>query len=93
MNPHPLQFHQNKSIHFSLSNEFMVDIHLLSFCDYNLGPPSSFGTWISWFGKVPRIVVYKNAEITSLESLKFVPHVKFYKSICFRIKRSKDLDI
>jgi hypothetical protein len=63
----PTSISQNKSIHFSLSNEFMVDIHLLSLCNYNLGPPSSFGTWISWFGKVPRIVVYKNAEITSLE--------------------------
>ena len=57
----------NKGVYFSSSNDFMVDIHLLSKCDYNLGPPSSFGTWVSWFGKVPRLVVYNNTEVTSLE--------------------------
>ena len=57
----------NEDVYFSSSNGFMVDIHLLSLCDYNVGPPSSFGTWVSWFGKVPRIVVYKNTVITSLE--------------------------
>ena len=63
----PASFPIEQSVHFSLSKEFMVDIHLLSLCDYNLGPPSSFGTWISWFGKVPRLVVYNKTEITSLE--------------------------
>ena len=61
---------QKQSVHFSLSKELMVDIHLLSLCDYNVGPPSSFGTWVSWFGKVPRIIVYNNTEITSLEQFK-----------------------
>tara|TARA_B100000212_G_scaffold329892_2_gene295600 strand:+ start:1054 stop:1938 length:885 start_codon:yes stop_codon:yes gene_type:complete len=56
-----------EDIYFSSSNGFMVDIHLLSLCDYNVGPPSSFGTWVSWFGKVPRIVVYNNTVITSLD--------------------------
>jgi hypothetical protein len=56
-----------EDVYFRSSNGFMVDIHLLSMCDYNLGPPSSFGTWISWFGKVPRLVVYNNTEVTSLE--------------------------
>lgn len=63
----PTSIPQNKSIHFSLSKEFMVDIHLLSLCNYNLGPPSSFGTWISWFGKVPRLILFNNTEIKSLE--------------------------
>ena len=63
----PTSIPKEQSVHFSLSREFMVDIHLLSLCDYNLGPPSSFGTWISWFGKVPRLVVYNKTEITSLE--------------------------
>jgi hypothetical protein len=52
-------------IYFSSSNEIMVDIHLLSLCDYNLGPPSSFGTWISWFGKVPRLVLQRGLQIKS----------------------------
>jgi hypothetical protein len=63
----PSSITKNQSVHFSSSKEFMVDIHLLSLCNYNLGPPSSFGTWISWFGKVPRLVVYNSTEITSLE--------------------------
>jgi hypothetical protein len=63
----PASIPQKKSIYFSLGKEFMVDIHLLSLCNYNLGPPSSFGTWVSWFGKLPRLVVHKNTEITSLE--------------------------
>ena len=63
----PSSVPSNEDVHFSSSNEVMVDIHLLSLCDYNLGPPSSFGTWISWFGKLPRLAVYNNTEITSLE--------------------------
>jgi len=39
----------------------------ISLCDYLMGPPSSFGTWDSWHGDVPRLVVYNNTEITSLE--------------------------
>ena len=63
----PSSIPKESFIHFSSSEEIMIDIHLLSLCDYNLGPPSSFGTWISWFGKVPRLVVYNNTEVTSLE--------------------------
>jgi len=57
----------NEDVYFSSCNGFMVDIHLLSICNYNLGPPSSFGTWVSWFGKVPRLVVHNNTEVTSLD--------------------------
>lgn len=63
----PSSIHKESFIHFSSSEEIIIDIHLLCRCDYNLGPPSSFGTWISWFGKVPRLVVYNNTEVTSLE--------------------------
>ena len=63
----PTSIPQKKSIHFNLSNEIMVDIHLLSLCNYNLGPPSSFGTWVSWIGKVPRLILFNNTEIKSLE--------------------------
>ena len=63
----PTPIAKSQSVYFSSCNEVMVDVHLLSLCDYNLGPPSSFGTWISWHGKVPRLVVYHNTKITSLE--------------------------
>ena len=56
-----------QSVHFSLAKDFMVDIHLLSLCDYNLGPPISFGIWISWFGKVPRLIVKNDTVVTSSE--------------------------
>ena len=62
----PSLTNKDEDVHFNSSNCFMVDIHLLSLCDYNLGPPSSFGTWVSWFGKVPRLVLYNKTEITSL---------------------------
>ena len=55
----------NEDVYFSSSNDFMVDIQLLSMCDYNLGPHSSFGTWISWFGKVPRFTLTKGCTIDS----------------------------
>ena len=63
----PSTVSKNNDIYFNSYNEVMVDIHILSLCDYNLGPPSSFGTWISWFGQVPRLVVHNNTEITSME--------------------------
>ena len=66
----PTSITKRQSMHFSSSNEIMIDINLLSRCDYNLGPPSSFGTWVSWFGKVPRLVVHNNTEITSLGQFK-----------------------
>ena len=66
----PTSIPKRQTVHFNSSNEIMVDIHIMSLCDYNVGPPSSFGTWISWFGKVPRLVVYNNTEITSLEQFK-----------------------
>jgi len=40
----PTSITKRQSVHFSSSNEIMIDINLLSRCDYNLGPPSSFGT-------------------------------------------------
>jgi hypothetical protein len=55
-----------KGIYFNSNNEVMVDIHILTHCDYNLGPPSSFGTWISWFGKVPRLQLEKGVNVNSI---------------------------
>jgi hypothetical protein len=58
----------DEDVYFSSSNGIMVDIHLLSLCDYNLGPPSSFGTWISWYGNVPRLIINKETKIDNLEN-------------------------
>ena len=44
----------------------MSDLHALSICDYSMGPPSSFGTWYSWYGKVPRCILEHNTRIKSI---------------------------
>ena len=51
---------------FGNSKSVMTDLHSLSLCDYNIGPPSSFGTWLSWYGKVPRLVIQKGLQIKSI---------------------------
>ena len=58
---------REENIHHRDNKHYMEDLHSLTLCNYNIGPPSSFGTWISWFGKVPRFILSNNAEITSLD--------------------------
>ena len=57
-------------VHFMEKSTMMTDLHILSLCDYSFGPPSSFGTWSSWFGKVPRLVINKLTEIKTLNQFK-----------------------
>ncbi len=57
LNDLPVRFGSEKSV--------MSDLHSLSLCDYNIGPPSSFGTWLSWYGKVPRLVLQEGLQIQS----------------------------
>ena len=54
-------------VHFMGKKSVMTDLHALSLCDYNIGPPSSFGTWLSWYGKVPRLHLEKGLKILSLD--------------------------
>ena len=60
----------NLPVHFSVGNEVMIDLHALSLCDYNIGPPSSFGTWISWHGKVPRLEVINETKHISIDDFR-----------------------
>ena len=64
----PQKILNNSFIHFTGSNHFMVDLHILTLCDYNIGPPSSFGTWISWYGNVLRLIIHKDSKIENLEN-------------------------
>lgn len=57
-------------VHFIPEPEMICDMHALSLCDYNIGPPSSFGTWISWYGNVPRLVVQKDTKVYSVDQFK-----------------------
>ena len=58
---------ENLPVHFMQKKTVMSDLHALSLCDYNIGPPSSFGTWLSWYGKVPRLHLEKGLKILSLD--------------------------
>ena len=63
----PTWIKNDSSIHFTGTNHIMIDLYTLILCDYNIGPPSSFGTWISWYGNVPRLIINKNTKIDSLD--------------------------
>jgi hypothetical protein len=54
-------------VHFMREKSVMTDLHALSLCDFNIGPPSSFGTWLSWYGKAPRLHLEKDLNIRSLD--------------------------
>ena len=61
-------------VYFGNSKSVMTDLHSLSLCDYNIGPPSSFGTWLSWYGKVPRLVIQKDLQIKSISQFVTASH-------------------
>ena len=54
-------------VHFVKKSSVMADLYSLSLCDYNIGPPSSFGTWLSWHGQVPRIQIGKGTNIQCID--------------------------
>ena len=56
--------------HIVEDSHYMTDLSILSSCHFILGPPSSFGTWISWYGNVPRLVLYKNSKTNNIENFK-----------------------
>ena len=57
-----------KDTHYTEGKHYMVDLHTLTLCDYNIGPPSSFGTWISWYGNVLRLIIDKDTTIENLDN-------------------------
>ena len=61
-----------KSLPVNISEKPTVinDMLILSLCDYNIGPPSSLGTWISWYGKVPRFSLEDKNSINSIDQFK-----------------------
>ncbi len=61
----PTDIMQDLSAYQTKSQNPIEDLHSLSLCDYLMGPPSSFGTWASWYGDVPRLVLKQNVRITS----------------------------
>lgn len=46
------------------THHFVEDLYALSGCDYIAGPPSTYSSWASFYGKVPLLHIYdKNKEI------------------------------
>jgi hypothetical protein len=46
------------------TNHFIEDLYSLSICDYIIGPPSTYSSWASFYGKVPLLrLESKNMEI------------------------------
>jgi hypothetical protein len=66
----PCDIANNQNIYSHKSRDMMTDLRILTLCDWNIGPPSSFGTWVSWFGQVPRLEIYKQNRILSLDQFK-----------------------
>ena len=44
----------------------MTDLYALASCKLVLGPPSSFGSWASFYGKVPRVVLEAGDIVTNI---------------------------
>lgn len=50
------------------SNAAIIDMIMMSHCDYLIGPPSTFSGWSSFWGEVPKhIMVDGDTPITSLD--------------------------
>jgi len=54
----------------------MIDIHLPSKCVYKIDPPSYFGSWISWYGKIPRFVLKEISLIKQESDFEIVQNCK-----------------
>lgn len=49
-------------------NQAIIDLVMMSFCDYLIGPPSTFSGWASFWGKVPKhIMINGETPILSLQ--------------------------
>jgi hypothetical protein len=67
----PLKIFEGLPVTSFRNTEAIVDLHTLSLCDYNFGPPSSFGTWLSFHGRVPRLTVTDKTEILSISQFSY----------------------
>jgi hypothetical protein len=47
----------------------MTDLYALASCKLVLGPPSSFGSWASFYGEVPRVVLKAGDIVTNIPSI------------------------
>ncbi len=60
---------KNFNTYFS-EEDPVVDLLLLSKCDYIIGPPSTFSLWASYYGKVPLLTIKNNRMTFDLHDFK-----------------------
>lgn len=48
----------------------MTDLYALASCKLMLGPPSSFGSWASFYGEVPRVVLQAGCIVSNIPCIK-----------------------
>ncbi|RYC71474.1 alpha-1,2-fucosyltransferase [Spirosoma sordidisoli] len=53
-------------------NPFMNDLTLLSYCDYIVGPPSTFSLWASFMGNIPYYHINDRTAFPSINDFQFV---------------------
>jgi len=51
-------------------NDWLTDHHLMSQCDYLVGPPSTFSLWASYIGKVPVHHIYDPTAAIDMSSFR-----------------------
>jgi hypothetical protein len=52
--------------YFLSNNSEIIDLCLLSKCDYIIGPPSTFSSWASFYGKVPYLHLNSKDEMVNM---------------------------
>ncbi|MFT7343626.1 MAG: hypothetical protein ACI9XP_000200 [Lentimonas sp.] len=65
-----IKIHENENVAVS-KNEWFIDHHLMSCCNYLIGPPSTFTLWASYIGKVPYYQIPNKDAKISLNSFKY----------------------
>jgi Glycosyl transferase family 11 len=70
---------------YQLSDAISIeDLNTLSFCDYIIGPPSTFSMWASFYGQVPLCIIASKSQEISLSQFKIVQAVdRFVDGSCF----------
>lgn len=64
----PREIFSECNFHISDLDAFS-DLHLLSSCDLQLGPPSSFGSWAEFFGQTKRICLIDSSFKINVEEI------------------------
>lgn len=65
--PKSIHKHAFEELPYFLSNNSeIIDLCLLSKCDYIIGPPSTFSSWASFYGKVPYLHLNSKDEIVNM---------------------------